>query len=140
VSRSINDIPFSFSIQHCIKFSFLLALTALDQHEDLRYVGTRTRMGSVWVSVALDFLAHRLESGAGRTTDIVSVVTLGDRGTVLIREAPCTWVLYNKIVEIYNKKLVPPQGAGNFLPSLIEAEKLLTRNANALCAAALIFL
>lgn len=39
--------------------------------------GTRTRLGAVWVSVALDFIAHRLESGLCGPTDVVSVVTLG---------------------------------------------------------------
>jgi Mg-chelatase subunit ChlD len=102
--------------------------------------GTRNRLDSVWVCVALDFIAHRLESGAAQPTDLVSVVTMGATATVLIREAPCTWQLYNQVVAIYNRKLVPPQGPGHFLPSLTQAEELLTRNSNAACATALLFL
>jgi hypothetical protein len=52
--------------------------------------GTKTRLGAVWVSVALDFIAHRLESGEGHPTDVVSVITLGPETTTLICEVPCT--------------------------------------------------
>jgi hypothetical protein len=102
--------------------------------------GTRTRLGAVWVSVALDFIAHRLESGEGRQTDVVSVITLGPEVRTLICEAPCTWVLYNMIAAIYTDKTILPYGHGPFLPSLEKAESLLTRNSNASCALALIFL
>lgn len=102
--------------------------------------GSKTRLGAVWVSVCLDFLAHRLESGGAGPTDVVSVVTLGPSATVIIQEAPCTWVLFNEIVGIYNNDEVSPWGHGPFLPSIYKAESLLTRNSNASCAAALIFL
>lgn len=102
--------------------------------------GTRNRLDSVWVSVALDFLAHRLEGGAVGVTDVVSIITMGETANILVREAPTTWALYNKIVNLYNRSRVPPQGPGNFLPSLEIAEALLTRNSNAACAAALLFL
>ena len=102
--------------------------------------GTRTRLGAVWVSIALDFIAHRIETGAACFTDIVSVVTLGDTTQVLIEEEPCTWVLYNKIAAIYNTDKILPRGHGPFLPSLEAAEQLLTRNSNASYAMGLIFL
>ena len=104
--------------------------------------GTRTRLGAVWVSLALDFIAHRLENGDAKLTDVISVVSLGGpSSTVVIRESPCSWVLYNTIVRIYNDAdLVPPRGHGPFLPCLDRAEALLTRNANASCAMALLFL
>jgi hypothetical protein len=102
--------------------------------------GTKTRLDAVWVSVALDFIAHRLESGEGHPTDVVSVITLGSEARTLICEAPCTWVLYNMIVAIYTDKTIQPHGHGPFLPSLEKAESLLTRNSNASCALALIFL
>jgi len=102
--------------------------------------GTRTRLGAVWVSIALDFVAHRLEHGDAGATDVISIVSLGPASTVIVREAPCTWILYNTIVRIYNSNLVPPAGHGPFLPCLDRAEQLLTRNSNAACAMALIFL
>lgn len=102
--------------------------------------GARNRLGSVWISVALDFLAHRIESGAASTTDVVSVVTLEEQPTVVIREQPCTWVLYNELAELYNKATIKPKGHGPFLPSLDKAEELLNRNDSASCAMALVFL
>jgi hypothetical protein len=47
---------------------------------------------------------------------------------VLIREESCTWQLYNKVVHIYNNNIYPPYGHGHFLPSIDQAEQLLTRN------------
>jgi Mg-chelatase subunit ChlD len=102
--------------------------------------GSRNRLQSVWLSVALDYLACRLESGGASFTDVVSVVTLGDTPTVLFEEVPTTWVLFNQIVHMYTSNKVPPSGDGNFLPSLTKAEELLLRNSNASCAAALLFL
>jgi hypothetical protein len=102
--------------------------------------GTRTRLSAVWVAVALDFLAHRLETGAACPSDVLSVVTLCSEPKIVIKEEPCTWVLYNKLVRIYNKNLIPPRGHGPFLPCMQTAEHLLTRNPNASCALALSFL
>lgn len=51
--------------------------------------GTKTWLGAVWVSVALDFIAHRLESGEGHSADVVSVITLGPEARTLIREDQC---------------------------------------------------
>jgi hypothetical protein len=102
--------------------------------------GTRNRLGSVWVSIALDYLAHRLESGHACVTDVLSVVTLEKEPQVIIDEEPCTWVLHNRIVDIYEKGSVPPRGHGPFIPALSVAESLLTRNKNTSCAIALLFL
>jgi Alpha-kinase family/von Willebrand factor type A domain len=102
--------------------------------------GTRNRLDSVWVCAALDYLAQRLESGAATGTDVISIVTMGEQPEVLFREVPSTWVLYNKILELYNQKKVRPAGHGYFLPSLNKAEELLTRNSNSSCAASLLFL
>lgn len=102
--------------------------------------GSRNRLQAVWMSLALDFVACRLESGEGGASDVVSVVTLGVNPQIIIEEHPCTWVLYNKLVEIYNNKEVPPHGHGPFLPSLQIAERLLLRNMNASCAMNLTFL
>ena len=102
--------------------------------------GTKTRLDAVWLSLALDFVAHRLESGAAGLYDVVSVVSLGTESSVVIREQPTSWILYNQIVDFYQKKVVPPGGHGNYIPSLEEAKRLLTRNSCASCATALLFL
>jgi hypothetical protein len=102
--------------------------------------GARNRLKSVWFSVALDFLAERLESGSAKITDVVSIVTMGEYPEILFKEVPNTWFLYNKIVSMYSKYRLLPEGHGYFLPSLETAEELLKRNSNASCAAALLFL
>jgi hypothetical protein len=102
--------------------------------------GGRNRLGSVWMAVALDFVANRIESRNAVATDVVSIVTLEEGSRTVIQEQPCNWVLYNKIVSIYNDKLVSPFGHGPFLPSLNKAETLLLRNDNAACAISLTFL
>ncbi|GAX28499.1 hypothetical protein FisN_38Hh007 [Fistulifera solaris] len=99
--------------------------------------GTRTRLAAVWVSIALDFLASRLETGEGGLTDVISVVTLGETANAIFEEEPCSWVLYNKLVKLYSETLVAPRGHGPFLPSLRMAETLLLRNPNASCAVSL---
>lgn len=102
--------------------------------------GSRNRLGAVWMCLALDFVAQRLESGENKLTDIISIVTLSEDPTVILKEVPCSWVTYNKIVSIYNECSYAPSGHGPFLPVLRCAEKLLCRNKNAACAPALIFL
>ncbi|GAX22147.1 hypothetical protein FisN_39Lh014 [Fistulifera solaris] len=102
--------------------------------------GTRNRLAAVWVSIALDFLATRLETGEGCVTDVISIVTLGESADVIFEEEPYSWVLYNKLVRVYSETLVKPRGHGPFLPSLEKAEKLLLRNPNASCAVSLTFL
>jgi Mg-chelatase subunit ChlD len=102
--------------------------------------GTRNRLKAVWLSIALDFVASRLEKGEGGLTDVVSIVTLHEASRVVVHEEPCSWVLYNKLVRIYKDDLVPPSGHGPFLPGLEKAEALLMRNNNAACAMGLTFL
>jgi len=66
---------------------------------------------------------------------------LGDTSQVLIVNEPTTWELYNRIVENYTKwRKVPPAGHGYYVPSLEEAERLLTLNDSSSCALALCFM
>jgi hypothetical protein len=102
--------------------------------------GSRTRLLAAWIAVALDFLAHRLETGAASSMDVISIVSLGAEAKVVVREQPSSWVLYNQLLRIYMENEVPSYGHGPYLPSLAMAEKLLTRNSNASCALALSFL
>lgn len=102
--------------------------------------GARSRLHAAWIAVALDFLAHRLETGAAGPRDVISIVALGPTAKVVIREQPSTWVLYNQLVAIYMQNEVPAYGHGPYIPSLDMAESLLTQNSNASCALALSFL
>ena len=101
---------------------------------------TRTRLDAVWLCIALDFIAHRLESGAAGSSDVVSIVTLSENSKALVLEQPTSWILYNKIVDIYNNKTVRPKGHGPYIPSLNLAEELLNANSNASCAMGLCFI
>jgi Mg-chelatase subunit ChlD len=102
--------------------------------------GARTRLDAAWIAVALDFLAHRLETGAACHMSVISIVTLGQAANVVVREQPSSWILYNWLIRTYMEKSIPPYGHGPYFPSLEVAEELLTRNSNASCALMLTFL
>ena len=57
---------------------------------------TRTRLDAVWLSLALDFTAQRIESDGAGVWDVVSIVSLGPYGETIFSKQPTTWVLYNK--------------------------------------------
>jgi hypothetical protein len=84
-------------------------------------MGARARLDAAWIAAALNFLAHRLETGAATHMSVISIVTLGRAANVVI------------ICE------QPPHGHGPYFPSLEFAEDLLTRNSNASCALILTF-
>jgi Mg-chelatase subunit ChlD len=102
--------------------------------------GARTRLDAAWIAVALDFLAHRLETGAASHMCVISIVTLGREANVVVREQPSSWILYNWLIRTYTEKRIPPYGHGPYFPSLEVAEDLLTQNSNASCALMLAFL
>jgi len=102
--------------------------------------GTKTRLDAVWLSIALDFVAKRIESGAVGLLDVLSIVSLGPTSDVLISEEPISWIIYNKIVDFYNNKTITPHGHGFYMPSLDNVESLLTKNCNASCAIGLCFI
>lgn len=107
--------------------------------------GARTRLSASWIAIALDFLAQRLETGAASAMDVMSVVLMGEEATILLKERPSSWVLYNQLVKIYSQSrhspnAIVPAGHGFYLPSLQTAEELLTKNSNASCALLLTFL
>jgi hypothetical protein len=85
----------------------------------------------VWVSLALDFVAHRLESGQADSRDVLSVVTLEPAPRVLLREEPVTAVLYNRIARIHRDGWVVPRGHGPYLPGLSAAVELFRRHGGA---------
>jgi Alpha-kinase family len=90
--------------------------------------GARNRLKGVWISIALDFIAQRIEACEATTLDVVSIVTLREEPEVIALKQPCDYILYNKIVSIYNEALVSASGHGPFLPALEEATRLLVEN------------
>jgi hypothetical protein len=99
--------------------------------------GARDRLKAVWMSIALDFIAHRIETCEASPLDVVSIVTLGPLPEVVIEEQPCTFVLYNAVVDIYNQQEIVPRGHGPFIPALQTAKELLLKNPSQSCALSL---
>jgi Alpha-kinase family len=82
---------------------------------------------SIWVSEVLYYLAQRLECGSARDTDVISIISMGEEPDMLVREQPCTWVLYNEILELHKlSHLLQDRDERHFLPSLAQAEELFT--------------
>ena len=104
--------------------------------------GAKTRLSAVWISLALDFVAHRIETGAcSGEKDVVSILLMGETVKVVVNEQPIDWVLYNTIIDVYNEKIPEtPKGHGYYIPSLLEAERLLDKCKNSCCSLSLHFL
>lgn len=97
-----------------------------------------TRSDVVWLTLALDFVRKKLESGESTETDVFSLVSMRSEGEILIKEQPMDWLLYNKIIELLRTQR--PMGHGNYIPALNTAEELLISNPYSNCALLLIFL
>jgi hypothetical protein len=102
--------------------------------------GARTRLSAVWLTIALDFIAHRIEAGMAGPTDVVSIITLGSRPESIVLDEPTSWVFYNQIASIYNGATCQASGHGPYLHSLAFGRRLLERNPSSSCAACLMFL
>eukprot|EP00241_Pyramimonas_parkeae_P004104 CAMPEP_0114246224 /NCGR_PEP_ID=MMETSP0058-20121206/12339_1 /TAXON_ID=36894 /ORGANISM="Pyramimonas parkeae, CCMP726" /LENGTH=673 /DNA_ID=CAMNT_0001359377 /DNA_START=223 /DNA_END=2241 /DNA_ORIENTATION=- len=97
-----------------------------------------TRSDAVWLTLAMDFVARRLESGEACGTDVFSLVLMSHDSTVAFRHRPVDWILYNDII-LYLRTAMP-KSAGNYFPALDAAEKLLLSNEHGSCALLLLFL
>lgn len=102
--------------------------------------GARNRLCAAWMSVALDYVAHRLETGIGCNTDVTSIVTMGKSPTVIYEELPLSWKMYNKMVRTYQSNSVVALGHGCFISALEKAAELLHRTTSSACACTLVFL
>lgn len=103
--------------------------------------GCRTRLGAVWMSIAQDFVNHRIESGIAGDQDVVTIILMGTRSKILIDRWPTNVVLYNRIVQLFrdsekadekyarrercNPDWIRPCGHGCYGPSLALAEKVI---------------
>eukprot|EP00854_Cymbomonas_tetramitiformis_P014698 gene14698-17366_t len=97
-----------------------------------------TRSDAVWITLALDFVAKRLESGEASGSDVLSVILMNDHSKVLFRQRPLDWLLYNDLVTYL--RTATPMHAGNYFPALNAAEELLRSNEHGGCALMLLFL
>jgi hypothetical protein len=100
--------------------------------------GGATRADAVWVNLAVEVIAKRLDSGEATQSDIVSIVAMHSDSIVLLDRQPHDWLLYNNIIDLLRTKV--PLGPGNYLPALESAEDLLLKNTCGSCALLLLFL
>ena len=100
--------------------------------------GGATRSDAVWLTLAVDFVAKRIENGSSTETDVVSIISMGTQSTVLVDRQPHDWLLFNRVVDLLRSQ--EPSFAGNYMPSLDAAERLLLSNASGSCALTLFFL
>jgi len=64
--------------------------------------GCRTRLGAVWLSIAQDFVDHRMKTGMAGALDVVSVILMGEDAQVVVDRWPTDYVLYNQIVKYFH--------------------------------------
>lgn len=107
--------------------------------------GARNRLNAVWIALALDFVAHRLETGeansSGGQGDLVSLITMSETASIVFRKQPCDWKLYNRIVALQRKpRLVCPKGHGYFVRGIHAAAHVLDESSNSAAALSLVFL
>ena len=116
-------------------------VVVVDQSGSMRKTdvgGGVTRSDAVWLSLALDFVAHNLTAQTATATDVVSVVAMNQGSTLLIDRQPHDWLLFNSVVGLLRSQ--EPHFDGNYVPALDQAEELLVQNAGGNCALALFFL
>ena len=99
--------------------------------------GGATRSDAVWLTLAIDFVAKKIESGQATSKDVVSIVAMGTSHTVLVETMPHDWILFNKAIDLLRSQ--SPSFDGNYLPSLDAAEELLLANTYGNCALDLLF-
>ena len=113
----------------------------IDQSGSMRRTdveGGATRSDAVWLTIAIDYVAKQLDIEQSSDTDVVSIVAMGITDTVLIDRKPHDWLLFNSVVDLLRKQ--EPYFAGNYIPALDAAEKLLLSNTYGNCILSLFFL
>jgi hypothetical protein len=103
--------------------------------------GAKCRSDGVWTAIARDFVRQQIESNQTSLYDLVSVVLMRDKAEPLFIAYPMGWCLYNEFISMRDWKAeqAKPRGPGNYLPALIEAEKLLDINPSGKCSLLLMF-
>jgi len=98
-----------------------------------------TRSDAMWLSLAINFVANRLETCTASSLDVVSVVSMqGQQAKILIESHPTNWVLFNKFINFL--RFSEPGLDGNYIPALNQAKELLKRNDYGSCALSLMFI
>ena len=99
----------------------------------------KSRIDAVYGTIALDFVGAQMDSGQIRGTDVLSLIEMRDEGNILLYREPITNVLFNKILDLRHTNRA--YSHGNYIPSLLMAEKVLNKDkVNKNCALLLLFL
>ena len=113
----------------------------MDQSGSMRKTdveGGATRSDAVWITIAVDFVAKKLDTEQCSDTDVVSIIAMGVTDTILVDRKPHDWLLFNSVVDLLRTQ--EPYFAGNYLPALDAAERLLLSNTFGNCILSLLFL
>ena len=62
--------------------------------------GGATRSDAVWLTLAVDFVAKKIDSAQATSSDVVSIVAMGISHTVLVDKMPHDWLLFNKVIDL----------------------------------------
>ncbi|KAL3919188.1 MAG: hypothetical protein SGILL_003880 [Bacillariaceae sp.] len=101
--------------------------------------GARCRLDGVWTSLARDYVQLQLEKKTCSLFDVVSVIAMKQKATVLVECEPMSYILYNKLVSFRDWDVVKPQDHGFYMPAMKEAARLLSINPHGACSLSLIF-
>jgi len=101
--------------------------------------GAKCRSDGVWMALARDFVKQQLDTSSASTRDLVSVVVMKEEAEIVMILEPMDWVLYNKLVDLREWSELRPSGAGNYMPALEAAERLLSYNPHSSCSLSVMF-
>ena len=101
--------------------------------------GARCRSDGVWMALARDFVKKQLEEHSATVYDLVSVIIMKETGEMPMVLEPIDWVLYNQLVDMREWSELRPGGAGNYMPALELAERVLSINPKSSCSLSLMF-
>lgn len=108
--------------------------------------GHKTRARGVYFSLAEEFVLSQLDSIDSNTfsgnhisfTDVVTLIEMRTEPTIVFKNEPITWQLYNKFVEISKRQ--DAYSHGNYYESFVQAFDCLSAYDHPTCALSLFFL
>ena len=102
-------------------------------------MGHRSRSRGAFYAIASQLIGQPLIREELSFTDVFTIIDMRDTACVTISQEPCTWELYNKIVDLADDAL-RASGHGNYLPALRLASQVLSSIKDENCALLLLFL
>lgn len=134
--RRISSNPKIITSHHV----FIVDMSASMRESDLN--GHKSRYRAVYYSLAEEFILPQMEIlGAFTGTDVISLIEMRDDATILLELEPISWLLYNKFVELSERKKKDSAFQnGNYIPSIRTAFEILLAYDHERCTLSLFFL